>query len=156
MIELTIPGRGVLQLEHLVCDVNGTLAIDGRLADGLPRILNSLRNRLDLHLLTADTHGFQHTIDNQLNMQAVRIQPGDESQQKADYVSQLGSEHVVAIGQGSNDADMLKVAVIGICVLSDEGTAIETLNSADIVSPNIYTALELLDKPLRLVASLRK
>jgi soluble P-type ATPase len=62
----------------------------------------------------------------------------------------------VAIGQGANDAQMLRCAVIGICVLSPEGTAVETLTSADVVSPNILSALEMLEKPLRLVATLRK
>ena len=156
MIELSIPGRGIIQLEHLVSDVNGTLAIDGQLADGLGRILSSLRDRLEIHLLTADTHGRQDMIDNQLNLQAIRIQPGRESQQKANYVQQLGAENVVAIGQGANDADMLKSAAIGVCLLSVEGTAVETLLSADLVVPDIYTALALLEKPLRLVASLRK
>ncbi len=27
MIELNIPGRGLMQLQHLVCDVNSTLAV---------------------------------------------------------------------------------------------------------------------------------
>jgi P-type E1-E2 ATPase len=156
MIELSIPGRGIIQLEHLVSDVNGTLAVDGQLADGLGRILSSLRDRLEIHLLTADTHGRQDMIDNQLNLQAIRIQPGRESQQKANYVQQLGAENVIAIGQGANDADMLKSAAIGVCLLSVEGTAVETLLSADLVVPDIYTALALLEKPLRLVASLRK
>ncbi|MCJ7724477.1 MAG: hypothetical protein MUP03_10130, partial [Anaerolineales bacterium] len=31
MIELNIPGRGELRLQHLVSDVNGTLAVDGEL-----------------------------------------------------------------------------------------------------------------------------
>jgi soluble P-type ATPase len=29
MIELNIPGRGIVKLDTLVCDVNGTLAMDG-------------------------------------------------------------------------------------------------------------------------------
>jgi P-type E1-E2 ATPase len=156
MIELTIPGRGIIQLVHLVSDVNGTLAIDGQLADGLGRILNNLRDRLEIHLLTADTHGRQAMIDQQLNLKAVRIQPENEAQQKADYVEQLGADHVVAIGQGANDAAMLKRAAIGICLLSREGTAIETLLAADLVVPDIFIALELFQKPLRLVATLRK
>lgn len=156
MIELTIPGRGVLQLEHLVCDVNGTLATDGLLPEGLPRLLNGLRDRLTLHLLTADTFGQVRIIEHQLNIQAFRIHPGDESGQKAAYVQQLGAEKVIAIGQGANDAAMLKIAALGICVLSVEGAAPETLLSADLVVPNIHTALEILDKPLRIVASLRK
>jgi P-type E1-E2 ATPase len=156
MIELTIPGRGELQLEHLVCDVNGTLALDGQLLDGMVRALNNLRDRLNLHLLTADTHGRQAVIDQQLNLRAQRIQPGEESQQKAAFIRQLGAEQVVAIGQGANDAEMLRSAGLGICVLSAEGSAVETLLAADLVVANIFDALELLEKPLRIVASLRK
>jgi hypothetical protein len=33
MIELHIPGRGEIQLDHPVCDANGTPALDGRLLD---------------------------------------------------------------------------------------------------------------------------
>ena len=84
MIELNIPGRGLMQLQHLVCDVNGTLAVDGQLPDGLGRAITALRDRLTVHLLTADTHGRQHIIDQQLNLKAVRIQPGQEAQQKAE------------------------------------------------------------------------
>jgi P-type E1-E2 ATPase len=156
MIEFNIPGRGTLQIEHLVCDVNGTLALDGELPDGLARTLNALRDRLSIHLLTADTHGRQAILDRQLGLQAVRIQPGSEASQKAEYVRQLGAEQVIAIGQGANDAAMLKKAAIGICVLSAEGTAAETLLSADIVSANIFDALALLEYPVRIVATLRK
>jgi P-type E1-E2 ATPase len=155
MIELSIPGRGLIELEHLVCDVNGTLALDGQLLDGVARALTDLRDRLQLHLLTADTHGRQELIDRQLNVKAIRLQMGEESQQKADYVRRLGADQVVAIGQGANDAGMLECARLGICVLSDEGTAIQTLLAADLVVPNIHTALEIIEKPLRLVATLR-
>ena len=156
MIEINIPGRGSLRLEHLVTDVNGTLAIDGQLIPGVAKQISSLRDRLTIHLLTADTHGQQALIDQQLNLTAVRIQPGNESEQKAEYVRQLGAETVVAVGQGANDANMLKEAALGICIMSQEGIATETLLSSDLVMPNISAALELLDKPLRIIASLRK
>jgi P-type E1-E2 ATPase len=156
MIELNIPGRGLVSLEYLVSDVNGTLAVDGQLIDEIPRLLNALRDRLEIHLLTADTHARQELIDRQLNLQAVRIPPGHESQQKAEYVKRLGAEHVVALGQGANDAGMLNAAAIGICILSIEGVAPEALHAADVLAPDIYTALDLLEKPVRLVATLRK
>ena len=156
MIELTIPGRGPLRLQHLVTDVNGTLAVDGVLIDGLTKRIASLRDRLEIHMLTADTHGRQALIDEQLNLKATRIQPGNEHAQKAEFVRKLGSETVIAIGQGANDAEMLKSAALGICVMSQEGAAVETLISADLVVPNIFAALDLLDKPVRIVASLRK
>ena len=156
MIELNIPGRGTIQLEHLVCDVNGTLAVDGQLHERLPRWMALLQDRLTIHLLTADTHGGQALIDQQLGLVATRIRPGDEAQQKADYVQQLGAETVIAVGQGANDAGMLAAAAVGIALLSQEGLARETLLAADLVVPDIYAALELIEKPLRLVATLRK
>jgi P-type E1-E2 ATPase len=156
MIELKIPGRGLLQLEHLVCDVNGTLTLDGKLPDGMVRALTQLRDRLQVHLLTADTFGRQDAIDRVLNLTAKRIQAGQESEQKAAYIRQLGAESVAAIGQGANDAQMLQEAGLGICVLSAEGTAVQTLLAADLVVRDIFDALELLEKPLRIVASLRK
>jgi P-type E1-E2 ATPase len=156
MIELTIPGRGIIKLEHLVSDVNGTLALDGQLLDGLTRRINALRDRLEIHLLTADTHDRQVIIDQQLNLQAYRVQKGHEAEQKANYVNKLGAEKVIAFGQGANDAEMLKAAEIGIGLISKEGVAVETFFSADIIVPDIYSAFELLEKPLRIVATLRK
>ncbi|MBP7691750.1 MAG: HAD family hydrolase [Anaerolineales bacterium] len=156
MIELTIPGRGILQVEHLVCDVNGTLAKDGHLLDKVARLVAALKDRLTVHLLTADTYGRQAAIDLQLGLRAVRLQPGGEAEQKADYVRALGAEHVIAVGQGANDAAMLKTAAIGIAVLGDEGLAVEALVNADLVAASIYDALNLLEFPTRLVATLRR
>lgn len=156
MIELNIPGRSRIQLEHLITDVNGTLAVDGQLAEGVARSLKGLRDRLQVHLLTADTHNRQRLIDQQLNLEAVRIQPGGEAEQKAAYARQLGADRVVAIGQGANDAALLRAAALGLCVISKEGTAVEALLAADLVVPDILTALELLEKPVRIVSSLRK
>lgn len=156
MIELNVPGRGIIQLEYLVSDVNGTLAVDGRLIEGVAKSLTRLRDRLDVYLLTADTHGHQAHIDQQLGLVATRVKPGNEAIQKQQFVQDLGAERVIAVGQGANDAQMLNTAAIGICVLSSEGTAVETLLAADLVVPDIDTALELIEKPLRLLASLRK
>jgi P-type E1-E2 ATPase len=156
MIELTIPGRGPLRIEHLVTDVNGTLALDGILIEGLAKRINSLRDRLEIHMLTANTNGRQAAIDEQLKLKATHVQPGNEGLTKVEFVRKLGAERVVAIGQGANDAGMLKAAALGICVMSQEGVAVETLLSADLLLPDIFAALDLLDKPLRIIASLRK
>jgi len=156
MIELNLPGRGIIKLNHLVCDVNGTIAVDGRLLEGVVRNLNALRDRLEIHLVTANTHGQQIQIDHQLSVKAQILTPGDEANQKAAFVEQLGADTVAALGQGANDAEMLRKAALGICVLSREGTAVETLLAADLVVPDIISGLELLEKPLRLIATLRK
>jgi P-type E1-E2 ATPase len=156
MIDLDVPGRGVIHIEHLVCDVNGTLALDGHLIEGVAQAIAKLRERVNVHLLTADTHGRQDDIDRALNLSAVRLQPGDEAGQKARFVQRLGAEHTVAIGNGANDAGMLAAAALGICVLSPEGLSLEALRAADVLVPDIRSALELVEKPYRIVATLRK
>lgn len=156
MIKFNVPGIGEYAIEHLVMDVNGTLAVDGQLINGVAEKIAVLRNQLTIHLLTADTHGKQSIIDEQLELTAVRIAPGGETTQKAEYVRKLGFEKTAAVGQGANDAEMLAAAQLGICVMSVEGVARETLFSADLVAPDILSALELLEKPLRIAASLRR
>lgn len=156
MINLTVPGLGELNLKHVVFDVNGTLAVDGVLLPGVSNMLTFLKEHLEIHLLTADTHGKQAQIDRQLNLEAIRIQAGEEREQKSAYIHQLGPDTTAAVGQGANDALMLEAARIGICVISPEGTALETLLKADLIVPDINSALEILQNATRLKASLRK
>lgn len=155
MIEMTIPGRGILRIDYLVCDVNGTLTVDGKLVDSVTHAVTILKDRLTIHLLTADTFGTAALLERQLGVPVTRLVPGGEAQQKLEFITRLGCENVAAIGQGANDELMLKSAAIGICVLSREGAAASTIQSADLVVPDIQSALELLEKPLRLVATLR-
>ena len=156
MIELNIPGRGQVQLEHLVLDVNGTIAKDGKLLDKLARTLVGLKDRLDLHLVTANTYGGQAEIDFALAVSSVRLQRGGEAEQKAGFVRALGAHKVVAMGNGANDALMLKEAAIGIAVLGEEGLAVEAVQAADILVHGIYDGLGLIEHPTRLIATLRR
>ena len=156
MIKLEIPGSRTINLEHVVFDVNGTLAVDGTLLPGVPEAIAELRELLTIHLLTADTHGKQSQIDKELGLKAVRVKPGGEAEQKAAYVDLLGAERTAAVGQGANDALMLERASLGLCIISPEGTAQLTLHCADLIFPDIISALEALLSPTRMKASLRK
>ena len=156
MIEIEIPGRGTYRLRHLVLDVNGTIAVEGQLVEGVAGRVAELRRSIEVHMLTADTRGQQTAIDAELGMQAARITPQDETAQKASFVRKLGGEGVCAVGNGANDAGMLREAGLAIAVLGAEGLAVETLNAADAVVPNVNAALDLLLEPLRLVATLRR
>ena len=156
MLEVAIPGRDALRLRHLVLDVNGTLAVDGHLQAGVAERLAELQQHLTLHLLTADTHGGQDRIDQALGVTAVRLRhdlPGGV--QKADHVRSLGPASVVAVGNGANDALMLRAAALGIAVVEREGAAMAALQAADVVVTSAIDALDLLLFPRRLVATLR-
>ena len=157
MIELQIPGRGIIELDYAVFDVNGTLAVDGQLIKGVEPLIAQLRGKLEVRLLTADTHGKQAEVDRQLKFTADRLKPGGhEREQKADYIRALGAHKVVAIGNGANDVDMLKAAALGIAIIGHEGAAFEVLSAADVVTHNIFDAIGLLLYPKRLIATLRR
>ena len=155
-IHLDIPGRESLELEHLVLDVNGTVALDGEVLPGVAERLAALSASLTIHLVTADTQGRAAEISTQLGAQLVRIEARGEAGQKRALVERLGAERVVAVGNGANDAEMLAAAALGIAVLGSEGLAAATLQAADLVVGRIEDALDLLLRPQRLVATLRR
>jgi soluble P-type ATPase len=154
MIEINIPGFCHLQLAHLVLDYNGTLAIDGHLIPQVGKKLTKLSHDLHIHVLTADTFGLAKTGLAGLPLDLTIAPPEDQAETKQAFVSSLGAEQVVAIGNGRNDGPMLKAAALGIALVQLEGGAVETLVSADIVSTSILDALDLLSHPQRLVATL--
>jgi P-type E1-E2 ATPase len=156
MIEIEIPGFAGFQLQHLVLDVNGTIAKDGQLLEGVRELLSELRSKIDVHLITADTNSTQEAIDRILELNAVRIPAQDQVQAKLDYIERLGANATVAIGNGANDSDMLERAALGIAVIGPEGSAVKTLLKADIAVSDIQAALELLLHPRRIIATLRR
>ena len=156
MIQIEIPGRSACELEHLVLDLNGTVALDGEVIPGVAERVAALSAHLTIHLVTADTRGQAEELCKQLGARLARIRPEYEARQKAALVERLGVERVVAIGNGTNDAQMLSAAVLGIAVMGREGLAVEAWRAADLVVGRIEDALDLLFHPQRLVATLRR
>lgn len=154
-MRIEIPGRGTLEIEHAVLDMNGTLAVDGALIDGVAERLASLQGLVHVVVLTADTHGGAGRLRDILGLETVVLEPGDEAEQKSQFVTDLGAEKTVAVGNGSNDSLMLKESAIGVCVVGAEGASSSAMLAADIVCKSICDALDLLLKPRRLAATLR-
>jgi P-type E1-E2 ATPase len=155
-MQIDIPGQGAFQLEHLVLDLNGTVALDGEILPGVAERLAVLSTNLTIHLVTADTHGRAAEIGERLGVRLFRIEPRHEAGQKQALVERLGAQQVVAIGNGANDAGMLSAAALGIAVLGPEGLASGALRAADAVVGRIEDALDLLLHPQRLLATLRR
>jgi soluble P-type ATPase len=155
MLEVAITGFGVLRLEHLVLDYNGTLAVDGEVLPGVRRGLRALSRRLDIHVVTADTFGAARAALSGLPCRVSILPARGQDRAKLAYVRRLGAARTVCIGNGRNDRLMLRSAALGIAVLQGEGAATVTLVAADIVMPAIADALDLFANPLRLIASLR-
>jgi soluble P-type ATPase len=139
------------------CLPAGEDAGHGTLLPGVMERLAALRSLLTVHLITADTHGQQAAIDAALGLSAVRTRPGEpEAEQKAACVQTPGAEQVAAIGNGANDVLMFRAARLAIAVLGPEGLAAAALREADVIVPDVGAALDLLLRPQRLLATLRR
>jgi soluble P-type ATPase len=137
-------------------DYNGTMACDGRLIEGVREMLDALRDRLEIHVLTADTFGKARAELAGVPASLSVLPEADQDQGKLDYVRALGLASVVAIGNGRNDKLMLAAAELGIALIQEEGACVETVTAADMVCPSILSALTLLTQTGRLVAGLRR
>ena len=153
---IDIPYHKTLTLKHLVLDYNGTIAKDGVLIKAIEPLLYSLSAHYKVHVITSDTFG---TVKAQLEAFDIMIkvlESDNHTAEKALYIGTLESEHCVAMGNGNNDRDMLRIAALGIAVIGEEGCNTQTMMSSDIVCHSIVDALELLLNPKRLVATLRR
>ena len=82
MIKIDIPGSRTIDAEYLVLDFNGTIAIDGRYIENVIGQIVQVSEKLNVHVLTADTFG---TVLEELKGLRVTIkilEPEQQDQQK--------------------------------------------------------------------------
>jgi soluble P-type ATPase len=153
---ITIPNFKRLKLQHLVLDYNGTVATDGKLLESVKTLLPQLTQHYTVHIITADTFGSVKKEVEAFDVEVKILSSDDHTQEKADFVRELGAMHTVAMGNGNNDALMLHTAELSIAILGEEGCSMQTLQEADLLCKSISDALELLLHPKRLIATLRR
>jgi len=154
MIE--IPPDRKLDIKHIVCDYNGTIAKDGIVKPEVAQLFQRLSENYMLHVITADTFG---SVTQQLEQSPVNIHilsSHDHTREKADYILSLGLQQCAVLGNGNNDTLMLQTAALGIAIMGEEGCARETFLAADLLFGDISEALSLFIHPGRLIATLRK
>ena len=155
MITLEIPSYGSLSLEHLVLDLNGTIAAGGELIDGVAAGIRALEGRIRPVVITADTRGTARAITDRIGVELHVISGEWEAGEKLELVQELGPDRVAVVGNGANDALMMSSAAVGVCVIGPEGASRATLEAADVVVTSIRDALALFAEPERLLATLR-
>ena len=153
MIEISIPGRDTLRIEHLVLDYNGTIAVDGLLIEGVKERIEQLLPLVDIHVLTADTYGTVTAQCAPLGVHVEKFPREGAALCKKAIVERL--KGVCAIGNGYNDIPMFDSAELAIAVLEGEGMCSSLLLHADVLAKSIADGLDLQLKPDRLRATLR-
>ncbi len=147
-------------LENLVLDLNGTLTSEGKFIEGTVDRLKEISNVLNIHILTADTYQTAEDLQSEFKgVEQVKFHPlesGRGDLQKLTFLEKLGREHTAAIGNGCNDALLLKEAALGICIIGKEGAATEALLASNATFNHICDALDIFLHKNRMIATLRK
>lgn len=155
MLSFEIPGMGRLEIEHLVLDYNGTIAVDGSVLPGVRELINRLSDTISVHVITADTFGGAASGLSDVRCRIHIIPEGGQDKSKLEYIESLDPEKTAAIGNGRNDMLMLDRAALGISVILKEGAFSGAVFKSDIICRDIIDALSLFENPLRLKATLR-
>jgi len=156
MMIIDIPGHIRLEIKHVVCDYNGTIAVDGKLIDGVREIINELSEDMEFHVITADTYGFVERELENVNCKLVKIPEQSQADSKLEYIAAIGKDHTVCMGNGNNDRLMLKEACLGIALIQEEGACIESLLASNVICKSIIDAFGYFKEPKRLMATLRR
>jgi P-type E1-E2 ATPase len=155
MISISIPGWGDLDIEYLVIDYNGTSAFDGKIKDNAKEMLTRISRYIKVFIVTSDSYGNIDAEEKNISFSVIKVGKDDSGTDKGKVVRELGPEKVVAIGNGANDAMMLREAALGIAVIGDEGMATSLVKEADIIVRDIMEALGMILHPERILATLR-
>jgi len=157
LIEAEIPGLGKITIKNIVFDLNGTLAMTGKISGDVKTKMKMLANAVRVIIASADTRGNLADIGKELGVETHRLKlDKSEDEEKRLLIEELGAENTAAVGNGINDSQMLKEAKIGVAVMGSEGAAVETINSANIVVTDPIHALNLFLHPIILKSTLRK
>ncbi|TCO73797.1 HAD family hydrolase [Marinisporobacter balticus] len=155
MLKLEIPGRAGVEIENVVFDYNGTLAVDGEMSQSIKEMLMKIKNNFNVYILTADTYGTVKEACKDLDVNIKTFPHENVGICKSEIVKNLGKEKTICVGNGYNDIIMIQESVISMGIIGKEGCCGKLLCHCDIVVNAIEDVFDLLLHPNRIKATLR-
>lgn len=155
MLIYKIPGREDIEIENIVFDYNGTIAVDGKILEGVKELLSELGKHLSVYILTADTYGTVKRECSDIDAKILTFPKENAGESKKGIVKNLGGEKTLCVGNGFNDIPMFKEAILSIAVIEGEGASGKLIVHADIVVRSILEAIEIILNKNKMKATLR-
>lgn len=155
MLVYNIPGIGKIEIENVVFDYNGTIAVDGKLIDEAKELIIKLKEYANIYILTADTYGTVKKECMELGVEVLTFPKEMVCLSKKEIVEKLGAEKTICVGNGFNDIEMFKICKISIAVMENEGCSGKLLAYSDIVTKSIKDAINIVLSKNRMKATLR-
>lgn len=155
MLLYEIPGKENIEIENIVFDYNGTIAVDGKLIHGVEEAINTLSKSLNVFIVTADTYGTVEDECKGINAKILTFPKENAGESKRDIVKKLGPLKTITIGNGFNDVPMFKEAILSIGIMEGEGMSGSLIIEADIVVGNIIDGINIVGNKNMVKATLR-
>lgn len=150
-----IPGREKIEIENVVLDYNGTIAVDGKIIEGIKELISELREYVNIYILTADTYGTVKEECVDVKAEILTFPNENAGESKKEIVKKLNGKKTICIGNGYNDIPMFKESILSIAVIEGEGASGKLLAHSDIVTRSIIEALQIILNKNKVKATLR-
>ena len=157
MRKIIIPYHGEITIKNVIFDINGTIQFKGQISEELVQKFEELKKFYNILLVSSDTRGNLKNIAKKLgvNFKKVNTQGINDAEAKNNELIKLGKEVTVAVGNGNNDALMLKNAILGIAILGSEGASTRSILNSDVVFTDVINAIEFLLDEKTMISTLR-
>ncbi len=157
MRKIIIPYHGEITIKNVIFDINGTIQFKGHISEELVQKFEELKKFYNIFLVSSDTRGNLKNIAKKLgvNFKKVNTQGINDAEAKNNELKKLGKEVTVAVGNGNNDALMLKNAILGIAILGSEGASTRSILNSDVVFTDVINAIEFLLDEKTMISTLR-
>jgi len=96
-------------------------------------------------------------LASKLKVSYIKITPerNSEAEAKNSELIKLGKEVTIAVGNGNNDALMLKNSILGISVLGSESATVKSILNSDVVVLDPISAIDFLLDEKIMIGTLR-
>ncbi len=148
-----IPNRKKIEIKTIILDLNGTLAIKGKLVSGSAKKIRKLKKLgYKVVLFTGDQRGNANKLCKSLGIKYIKAsKTGD----KEKAILELDPETCATIGNGRIDIETFKHAKISILTLQNEGIHVDIIPFADLIVPSVVDALDLFIDKDSLIATMK-
>ncbi len=153
-LEFTPKGESEYIIKTVFLDLNGTLAVNGKIDNKVKPLLGEITDKgVEVILLTGNQRGNADELCRELGIN-YRITKNTED--KAKIVSEYPKENIASIGNARIDIGMFDNSKLSIATLQVEGIHTGIIDHVDIIVPSIIDALNFLLDRNTFEGSMRK
>ncbi|MGZ2370540.1 HAD family hydrolase [Ancylomarina sp. YFZ004] len=135
-----VPGVGIIEIDTLVVDSNGTISVKGEIVPGVVERIHKIQAMgVNVVMISSDQRGNARALAQSSGITYYEAANGRE---KEDVLISLGSNNVAAIGNARTDIGLFVKSVISIATLQGEGIHKDIIDHVDVIMPSINDALD--------------